>query len=398
MSSINNVLDRREFLTAIGGGVVSLSLGKVAFGQTTALAGSGDLTLYVGTYTSGTSTSKGIYSYRFNKETGELVFNELTSGVADPSFVVVDKAHKYLYSVNETVEYEGKKSGAISSFAIDRKAGTLTLLNKQPSLGGAPCHLTMSADSRFLLVANYVGGNVAVFPVGKDGKLGDSVDAEQHIGTGPNTDRQTSAHAHSINLDRNDRFAVACDLGADKLFIYAFDKTTGKLTPNAAQPFFSTRPGAGPRHFVFHPNGKTAFVINELSSSISTLAYNEKLGTLTELQTISSLPDGWSGSNSCADIHISPNGRFVYGSNRGHDSIVCYRFDKRTGKLELVGHVPTQGKTPRNFAIDPSGKFLLAANQRSDSIVIFRIEQATGKLFPTGKSVSVPAPVCLRFA
>ncbi len=397
MPTKTNKIGRREFLAAIGGSLALLSLDKDASSQTSPALRNDEFMLYVGTYTSGSGKGQGIYSFHFSEKGGELTPAKAASGVADPSFVVVDKSRKFLFSVNETLEYEGKKSGSVSSFTIDRKSGDLTFLNKQPSLGGAPCHLTVSANNRFLLAANYVGGNVAVFPIGKDGKLGPSVDVKQHTGAGPNKDRQLSAHAHSINLDRNDRFAVACDLGADTLFIYKFDSETGELSPNPDQPSLKTKPGAGPRHFAFHPNGRTAFVINELSSSLTVLAYDEKRGMLAETQTISSLPANWNGANTCADIHISPNGRFVYGSNRGHDSIVSYKFDERLAKLELIEHVSTQGKTPRNFAVDPSGKYLLAANQNTDTVVTFRIEEGTGKLMPTGAIVSVPSPVCLRF-
>ncbi len=389
-------LDRRGFLATVGGGALLLSLRGQAFSASPLARMQDDLVVYVGTYTTGTA-SQGIYSYKFKKATGELASNNIKNSVVDPSYLVVDKKGRYLYAVNETVEYEGKKSGSISSFSIDRKTGELKFLNKQASLGGAPCYMTLSANGRFLLVANYVGGNVAVFPVKADGTLGETVDLQQHTGTGPVTDRQESAHAHSIDLDRKNRFAVSCDLGADKLFIYTFDKNSGKLTANPAQPFLSVKPGTGPRHFAFHPNGKAAFVINELASTVTSLTYNEKLGTLAEVQTISTLPVDWSGANTCAEIQVSSNGRFVYGSNRGHDSVVCYSFDAATGKLELVGHWSTSGKTPRNFAIDPSGRYLLAANQNSSSITTFRINDRSGKLQQLGEPLSVPAPVCLKF-
>ena len=397
MRNAKTKLDRREFLAAIGGGATLLSFADHAAPQSRSAQEIDEFSIYVGTYTSGTSKSQGIYYYRFNKKTGELTPKNYILGVVDPSFLVVEKNRKFLYSVNETLEYEGKKSGAVSSFAIDQKTGELTLLNKQPSLGGAPCHLSLSTNGRFLLVANYVGGNIAVLPIGPDGRLGEAVNSKTHTGSGPNKDRQESAHAHSITLDRNDRFAVACDLGADKVFIYKFNKRTGKLTPNSSQAFFSARPGAGPRHFAFHSNGRNAFVINELHSSVTSLAYDERRGVLNEIHTTSTLPHNWVGENTCADIHISPNGRFVYGSNRGHDSIVCFSLDDPTGKLSLVAHTPTGGRTPRNFAIDPTGNFLLAANQNSDSICTFQIDPRSGRLTQIGNSISIPSPVCVRF-
>ncbi|HEX8637962.1 MAG TPA: lactonase family protein, partial [Pyrinomonadaceae bacterium] len=226
--------------------------------------------------------------------------------------------------------------------------------------------------------------------------LGAAIDSKQNSGSGPNKERQEAAHAHSINLDEENRFAYLCDLGVDKVFIYEFDRKTGKLKPNAAQEFFSTKAGAGPRHFAFHPKGKYTFVINELDSSITSLACDENQGTLQAIETVSTLPADFKRSNSCADIHVSPNGKFLYGSNRGHDSIAAYKIDGKTGKLELIEHASTQGKTPRNFVIEPSGRFLLAANQNSDSIVVFRIDEKSGKLSSAGQPVDAPSPVCLK--
>lgn len=389
-------LSRREFLTAASGAAAFFSLAGPAHSQMTKNEKAKELLVYIGTYTSGKSKSEGIYIYKFNAESGALSPYKIVKNVVEPSFLAIDKNKKYLYAVNETVEYEGKKSGAVSSFAIDRKTGDLNFLNKQPSLGGAPCHVSVSENGKFVLVANYVGGNVSVFPVEKNGNLGSSIDLKQHTGSGLNRERQEAAHAHSIILDRANRFALANDLGIDKIMIYRFDDETGKLTPNPAQAFYQTKPGAGPRHFKFHPNGKLAFVINELDMTISGLAYDAKQGTLKEIQTVSTLPADFSGANSCADIHVSPNGAFLYGSNRGHDSIVVYKIDENAGKLEYVEHVSTGGKTPRNFAIAPNGRFLIAANQNSDSIVVFRIDEKTGKLTATGNKATVPSPVCLK--
>ena len=353
--------------------------------------------VYTGTYTSGKSRSKGIYIYKLNLDSGELKPYKIVENVVEPSYLAIDKSRKYLYAVNETVEYEGKKSGAVSAFAIDQKTGDLTFLNKQASLGGAPCFVTVSENGDFVLVANYVGGNVAVFPIEADGKLGGFTDLEQNNGTGPNKERQEAAHAHSINLDRKNKFAVACDLGVDKVFVYEYDDKTGKLKSNAEQPFFQTKPGAGPRHFAFHQNGKHAFVINELDSTVTALEFDAKRGTLKEIQTVSTLPADFQGTNNtCADVHVSPNGKFLYGSNRGHDSIVSYKINAQNGKLELIEHTSTQGKTPRNFVIEPGGRFLLAANQNSDSIVVFRIDDKTGRLSAVGNPVAAPMPVCLK--
>jgi 6-phosphogluconolactonase len=393
--SIKNKFTRREFLGIGLTGAASLLPAAKNHAQTGKK--SKEMLLYIGTYTS-SGKSQGIYVHRFNPETGQLTPLHTVKNVLEPSYLTVDKDRKYLYAVNELLEYEGQKSGAVSAFAIDQKTGNLQFLNKQTSLGGAPCFITTSANRKFVLVANYLGGNVSVYPVDKAGRLGVSADLAQHTGFGPNKDRQEAAHAHSITLDRNNRFAFAADLGIDKLMIYRFDDRTGKLTPNAAQPFYQTKAGAGPRHFSFHPSGKFAFLINELDFTITALAYDEKLGTLKEIQTVSTLPPGTSTAGvSCADIHVSPDGKFLYGTNRGHNSVVSYAIDEKTGNLTYLEHVSTGGKKPRNFTIAPDGKFLLVANQDSDNIVVLRIDEKTGKLQSTGITAQVPVPVCLQF-
>ncbi|MDQ3801566.1 MAG: lactonase family protein [Acidobacteriota bacterium] len=389
--------NRRDFLKTVGGAAAIFSLDAPSRSQTPKNEKTKEMLVYVGTYTSGKSRSEGIYIYKFDAQTGALSPYKTVANVIEPSFLAIDKDRKYLYAVNEILEYEGRKSGAVSAFAIDRKTGDLRFLNKQPSLGGAPCHVSVSENGKFVLVANYLGGNVSVFPVEAGGSLGAAIDSEQHSGAGANRQRQEAPHAHSIILDKKNRFAFVNDLGIDKIMIYRFDDETGKLETNPEQAFYQTKAGAGPRHFKFHPDGKLAFVINELDSTISSLAYDRTRGTLKEIQTVSTLPAGSSlRSNSCADIHVSPNGAFLYGSNRGHDSIVSFKIDETTGNLELVEHVSTQGRTPRNFAIDPTGAFLLAANQNSDSVVAFRIDGKTGKLQPTGNKVTIPSPVCLK--
>jgi 3-carboxymuconate cyclase len=386
---------RRDFFKFAVVGAFGSALAVPVSGQRAMDKNTGEMLVYIGTYTSGKSRSEGIYIYKLNLETGALKPFKTVRQVVEPSFLTIDKERKYLFAVNETLEYEGKKSGAVSAFAIDGKTGDLRFLNKQPSLGGAPCHLSVSENGRFVLVANYMGGNVSIFPVEADGRLGAAVDLIQHSGSSVNKERQEAAHAHSVILDKDNRFAYVSDLGIDKIMIYRFDAEKGKLETNAPQAFYQTKAGAGPRHFTFHPNGKFAFLINELDSTVSSLACGEN-GALKEIQTLSTLPANFSGRSFCADVHVSPDGRFLYGSNRGHDSIAVYRIDSETGKLELIQHTPTGGKTPRNFAIDPTGKFLLAANQNSDSVVTFRIDEQTGKLQPTGHKASVPTPVCLK--
>lgn len=398
MKSEKNNFTRRDFLTFAIVGTTTITLAPSILGNAIRNEKTNEILVYIGTYTSGKGESKsdGIYIYKLNIESGELMPHRTIENVVEPSYIAIDKNKKYLYAVNETAEYEGKKSGAISAFAIDKKTGGLKFLNKVPSLGGAPCYITVSENERFVLAANYLGGNVSVFPIQKDGLIGASTDLQQNTGIGPNKIRQEAAHAHSINLDKKNRFAYVCDLGVDKIFIYEFDQKTGKLTPNPAQKFFQAKPGAGPRHFAFHPNNKIAFVINELDSSITSLDFDAKRGTLKEIQTVATLPEDFKDANTCADIHVSPNGKFLYGSNRGHDSIVSYKIDEKNGKLDFIEHASTEGKTPRNFVLAPNGKFLLAANQNSDSVVVFRIDETSGKLTPTGKRARVPKPVCLK--
>ena len=387
-------IERREFLGLITAGIGAVAA-ETALGARTGIEE--QMLVYVGTYTGGNSTSKGIYIHRFDSKTGRVSPYKIVEGVEEPSFLSIHPNGRYLFAVNETLEYEGMKSGALSSFRIDRKTGDLTFINKVPSLGGAPCHLTVSADGRYVLVANYMGGNVAVFPVDSKGRLGSPSSVRQHTGSGPNKERQEAAHAHSIILDKDDRFAFVNDLGIDRVVIYQFDHKMGKLIPHAKQGSLTTVSGAGPRHFKFHPSGNFAFIVNELNMTVSSLSYDRSTGGLKELFTVSTVPEGFSGENTCADIHVSSDGRFVYASNRGHDSIAVFAFKEVSGRLERIEIVSTGGKTPRNFAIEPNGKFLLAANQNSDSIVTFSRDPVSGRIKNTGEIVETPRPVCVLF-
>lgn len=391
----SNKLSRREFLTTSSLGIAGLLTSNMTASELNEGENKKEMLVYIGTYTIN-SKSEGIYIYKLNLLNGQLTPYKIISDVINPSFLTIDKKHHFLYAVNEIEDYEGKKSGAVSAFAIDQKTGDLQFLNKQATLGGSPCYISLTDNRKFVSVANYSGGNVSTFPVESDGKLLSANDLIQHTGSGPSRSRQEAAHAHSIIFDHKDNFAVICDLGIDKIMIYAFDDKTGKMQTNPAQPFFQTKPGAGPRHFTFHPNHKLAFVVNELNSTVTSFNYNGKEGTLNEVQTVSTLPVTRTRANTCADIHISPNGKFLYVSNRGHDSIVSYQIDEDTGNISYLEHTPTQGKTPRNFVIDPTGKFLLAANQNSNNIVVFNIDETTGKLTPNGFVANVPAPVCLK--
>ncbi len=353
------------------------------------------LPVYIGTYT-GPGKSKGIYLVRLNLADGTLSAPELVVESNNPSFLAVHPSLKYMYAVGETAMFNGKKSGAVSAFAIDPVSGKLTLLNQQPSGGVGPCHVTVDKEGKNVLVANYSGGSLAVLPIGPDGKLGEPTEVIQNAGSGPNRKRQEAPHVHSVNVDPAGRFAFVCDLGLDKMFVFRLDADKGKLTPNDP-PAAVLAPGSGPRHFTFHTSGKFAYVINELLSTITAYAYDADRGVLTELQTVPTLPDDFKGENTTAEIRVHPSGKFLYGSNRGHESIVVYAIDAASGKLTFVDRTPSQGKHPRNFAIDPTGAFLLAANMTTGNVVVFRIDQVTGKLTPTGSIVNIPAAVCVKF-
>lgn len=369
---------RRSFLKLSGIGLA---------GTTLSFSLNDELTLYVGTYTSG--KSEGIYIYRMDQSTGQLKpAGSIRS--ENPSFLTIDPTKRFLYAVNET------PAGAVSAFRIDSRTHQLTPLNQQSSEGADPCHLMVEPRGKNLLLANYTSGTVSVLPIQRDGSLGPAVDVEQHKGSGPR-EQQKSAHAHCIKLDRANRFAFAADLGADQVMIYRFNPLNGKLEP-AEQPSATLHPGAGPRHLTFHPNGKYLYVINELDSSLTTFRYDAAKGMLTAFETVSTLPRDFTGTSYCADVHVSKSGRFLYGSNRGHNSIVVFAIDPRTARLSLVEHVSTEGNWPRNFTIDPSGRFLLVANQRSDNVVVFSIDAQTGRLTPTGHSAEIPVPVCLQFS
>jgi 6-phosphogluconolactonase len=387
-----NKLTRREFWGITGLGMLGLNLPVALYARARRDSRERELNLYVGTYTTG-KKSEGVYLYRLNMVSGALSYVKTVKGVVDPSFLAIDRSRRFLYAVNEVTEFSGKPGGAVSAFSIEGDGADLTFLNQQPSLGGAPCHLILDQTGRFLLVANYVGGNVSVLPIERDGRLGAPTELVQHKGHSVRPE-QEGPHAHCVTQDHAGRYAFVTDLGLDKIMVYEFDAKKGKLRPNE-EPSATVKTGAGPRHLSFHPNGKFAYVINELDSTINAFAYRQATGTLSEVQSVSTLPKDFSGTNSCAELAVAPGGRFLYGSNRGHDSIVVFAIDERTGKLTYVEHQPTQGKTPRHFTIDPTGTFLLAANQNSDTMVVFRINHGNGKLVPTGKLTEVPSPVCL---
>lgn len=353
-----------------------------------------DRLVYVGTYTH-KGISEGIYIYRLDMATGALTLVGVAGGVQNPSFLALDPQHQYLYAVNETMTFDGQSGGGLSAFAVDPQSGALTYINSQRTHGGAPCYVSVDQTGRYVYVANYMGGNAAAFPVRAGGGLDPASSVVQHTGSGVNPRRQEGPHAHSITLDPTNRFAFVADLGIDKVMVYRLDLEGGTLPPHIPSSV-EVEAGAGPRHMAFHPNGRYAYLIAEMGNTIIAYAYDAVQGTLDALQTVPALPENFAGQSTCADIHVAPSGKFLYGSNRGHDSIVIYAIDAETGLLTYVGHAPTLGKTPRNFAIDPTGAYLFAAHQDSDSIVTFRIDPESGKLAPTSQVTEVPMPVCVR--
>lgn len=376
--------------------VVLILLGVICLNAlSSAKAGGENYLLYVGTYTTG--ASKGIYAYRYNSASGQTTPLGLAAETGNPSFLVVAPNHKFLYAVNELQNYKGEKTGAVTAFAIDRNTGKLARLNEVPSRGEDPCYISLDKTGKYVLVANYTSGSIASFPVQKDGSLGEASAVVQHHGSGPNHERQEGPHAHWIETTADNRFAVVADLGLDKLLVYRFDAANGSLTPNHP-PAAELPPGAGPRHVAFGVENKFVYSVNELKSSVEAFSYDAKNGALKPLQTISTLPKDFSGANDGAEIHVHPNGKFLYASNRGHDSIAEFSVGHNTGRLTQRHNFSTQGKTPRNFVLDPGGSHLLVANQDTGNIVVFRIDPATGReQLISGQEIKVPAPVCLAF-
>lgn len=354
-----------------------------------------DYWVFFGTYTG--TKSKGIYVSRLDTN-GKLTAPELAATNASPAFLAVDPSHRFLYAANEIGNFQGGKSGSVSAFAIDARTGRLTPLNQQSTVTGGPAHVSVDATGRVVMAANYGGGSVASFAVQADGSLGAAVSSIQLHGSSVNPTRQKEPHGHSIYADPANRFALACDLGTDQVMVFKLDPAKGTLTPNDP-PSAHLKPGAGPRHLAFRPDGKFVYVIDELDCTMTAFAYDAAHGTLAEVQTLSTLPPGeeMKKNYSTAEVFAHPSGKFLYGSNRGHNSIVVYSIDESTGKLTLVEHVPSGGKTPRNFNLDPAGRFLLSANQDTNNVVVLSIGEKTGRLTPTGNFVEIDKPVCVVF-
>jgi 6-phosphogluconolactonase len=345
--------------------------------------------LYVGTYTEGTK-AKGIYLVSMDRRSGELLRVGSVDAGPNPSFLAIHPSGRFLYAVNEI-----EPTGTVSAFAIETATGALTRLNDQPSEGGAPCFVSVDRSGRALLVANYAGGSVALLPIQPNGALAPA-HVVQHTGTGPNAERQEAPHAHCILPDPTNRFALAADLGAERVFVYRLD-LEGKSLRHVEGGDAVMRPGAGPRHIAFHPALPLVFVANELDSTVATLCFDSARGTLSPQNTLSTVPAGWTGTNYPADIHVEPHGRTLYVSNRGHNSIAVFSVTESTGVLALEQVISTEGDWPRNFSLDPSGRWLLVANQRSDSVVVFGRDPESGRLTPTRQRIAIPSPVCLQF-
>jgi 6-phosphogluconolactonase len=350
--------------------------------------------VYLGTYTS--QNSKGIYVVRFDPSTGQLTEPQLAAETRNPTFLALDPEQRFLYAVNEVNDIGSSHQGGVSAFAVDAQSGKLTFLNQKPSGGSGPCHLVVSKTGKCVLVANYGSGSVAVLPVEPSGRLLGPSATVQHHGSSVNHERQEGPHAHFITWDPNNRFVLTCDLGLDKVLLYQLEGNP--LTLNANDPaFLMLEPGSGPRHVAFHPNGKFAYIINELASTLVVCSYDSERGELRKIQTVSTLPANFSGANTCAEVQVHPSGRFVYASNRGHDSIAVFLVDSESGKVQIVQHQLINAKTPRHFAIDPTAKWLLAESQDSNKVVIFSLNQETGRLSSTEQSQNVGAPVCAVF-
>lgn len=362
-----------------------------------------NIIVFAGTYTEPMSfiagevlKGKGIHAYNFDTESGTLSELCVNEDISNPSFFCFSPNREFLYCVNECQEFEGQPTGAVSAFRIEGDSGRLTLLNQQSSHGTDPCHVNVDRTGKYVFVTNYSSGSVSVYPINDDGSLGVASCVVQHEGRSVNPERQQGPHAHGVEISGDNRFVFVCDLGSDQLFVYEFDIETGEIFPNGKQAAIAVQPGAGPRHLVMHPNSKFAYLLNELNSTMTALKYDAENGVFEEIDTLSTLPAGFRGKTTCAEVQISPDGKFLYGSNRGHNSVVTYRIED-DGSIKIVGHEGTGGEVPRHFEIDPSGGFVAAANQDTGNIVMFKRCTATGELEPTGSVVEVGSPVCVRF-
>ncbi|HEX3868903.1 MAG TPA: lactonase family protein [Pirellulales bacterium] len=371
------------------------SFAQSATGQSSAIQNIG---VYIGTNTQ-RGDSKGIYRSTLDMKSGQLTPPELAAEATNPNFIAIHPSRKFLYAVGSKPAPNPSQHGVVTAYAIDPATGNLRFLNYQSSGGAGPAYVNVDRIGANALVANYAGGSVGVLPIGSDGSLSPMSSFVQHEGSGPNVKRQDAPHAHSVYVDPANRFAFVCDLGADKIVVYRYDATRGTISPNDP-PSVSVAPGAGPRHFAFHPDGKHAYVINELNSTVTAFNYDADRGALEMTQTVSTLPPGVDAAavgNTTAEVVVHPSGKFLYGSNRGHNSIAIFAIDPSTAQLSPLGHQGSGIKVPRNFNIDPTGTWLLVANQEGDNVNVFRIDANSGMLAPTGQPIAVAKPVCIKF-
>lgn len=349
-------------------------------------AAAADLTVYFGTHTAG--PGKGFSVSHFNTVTGALSAPVFQLETPAPAYFVIAPDGRHLYSCNST--------GFVSAYSIDPVTAQLKLINQKPSGGGDPSYISLDRTGHYVFVANYDGGNIAVWALAPDGSLGERTAFVQHTGSSVNPQRQSHAFAHSIRVDPTNRFVLVADLGLDKLFVYKFNAKDGTLAANDP-PFAKAAPGSGPRHVVFHPNGRWVYLITEMGSTIMLFHWDTRRGALSEVQTVSTLPKDFQGTSTCAELQVHPSGKFVYASNRGRDSIAVFSVDAKTGRLTPIQDVPSGGRTPRNFDMDPTARWLLVTNHGSNTAMVFRIDQQTGKLTPAGPPLDVPSPFCPRF-
>lgn len=383
-----HALSRRDFLGTTTLGAIGLWRG-LASGLPSA-----DPLLYVGTYTDQVR-HEGLYLVRMNTRTGALTQAGMLDVGPNPSFLSIHPSGRTLYAVNEVEQLSGRPTGSVRAFAIDATGDHLQPLDEQPSEGAAPCYVSTDRSGHFVMVANYSTGTIAVLPIGARGGIGKPSQVVQQAGTGPLKDRQAGPHAHCIIPHPSNRFVLAADLGADRVFVYRFDQKTGAML-HAPESDGVMPPGTGPRHLAFHPTLPLVFLSGELNSNVTALRCDARTGALSSVQTISTLPSGSTGANYPADVHVASNGRTLYVSNRGHNSIAVFSISQ-SGTLAFEQSMPTGGDWPRNFSLDPTGKWLLVANQRSNSLVVFARDKATGRLSATDQRIELPSPVCVRF-
>lgn len=355
--------------------------------------GAGTVRLYIGTFS--VRGSEGIYVYDWDLNTGQFQEIQTLSGRESPSFLTIHPNGKYLYSANREGIVEGENWGSVSAYAIDQATGKLSVLNDRSAFGAGACHVNTDHTGRLLYVSNYGEGNFTVYPILENGRIGENKYNFQYEGRGPNANRQEKPHLHSAMPSPDNRYVFAADLGTDRLYAYRVKARRAKLKP-AKTPWVEIEPGGGPRHFTFHPNGKWVYVAEELSAHVTAFQYNAGRGAMRKIQRLSTLPEGYDDPSFCADIHVHPNGRFLYVSNRGHNSLAIYRIDQQTGRLSLIDTPGVEGNWPRNFLISPDGRWCLVANERSDNIAVFSIDGESGKLTFTGRELNIPSPVCLK--